>query len=79
MAGDEAYAPSDEVEYTSFNSEESSLLVENYGEHGQRMLDLNQQYLSGAITEAQMRRAVISDPVFAMSVMDAKSKGLITY
>ena len=80
MAGNDHYAPDPEgVEYSSFSQESTNTLIANYGDHGETMVRLNQQFLSGQITQQQMQRAVLSDPMLAMSVFDAKSKGLITY
>ena len=80
LASNAHYAPESEgVEYESFSDEGVNTLISNYGDHGETMVRLNQQFLAGQITQQQMQRAVLSDPMLAMSVFDAKSKGLITY
>ena len=79
MAGDESIQPDQVVEYQGFDGSQSQQLLEEFGDHGQTMLDLNTQYLAGQITQTQMQRAVLSDPALAMSVFQAKAQGLITY
>ena len=43
------------------------------------VLNLNQQYLAGQITEMQMKQAVMSDPMLAISVLEMKRQNLIDY
>lgn len=79
MMKDVAFAPSEDLEYTSFNESQAHALTDAFGEQGQELLSLNQQYLSGAITERQMQKHVLSNPSLMRVAMEAKAQGLINY
>ena len=80
MASDPALAPDpDGVEYTAFSNDETHALISQFADHGEIVVNLNQRYLSGQITEAEMKRAVLSDPQLALSVFQMKREGLISF
>lgn len=78
MASDSRLAPSVE-EYTTFSDQETHALISQYGDHGEIVVNLNNQYMSGQITESEMKRAVLSDPTLALSVFQMKRDGLIDF
>ena len=66
-------------EYTEFNTDTSTELVTRYGDAGEQMIQLNKQFISGQISQAQMIQAVLSDPELTQAAMDAKANNLLTY
>ena len=78
MAGDPDLAPSVD-EYQAFSQEDTNALISQYGDHGEIVVNLNQRFLSGQITESEMKRAVLSDPQLALSVFQMKREGLIDF
>lgn len=79
MADNPAIAPEAAVEYTAFDQGQASELEARFGDLGREMVILNQQFLSGQITRADMQRHVLSDPALTMACFQAKAAGLITY
>ena len=73
-------APDSSIEeYTQFNEDTSTELVTRYGDAGTQMIELNKQFISGQISQAQMIQAVLSDPELTQAAMDAKANNLLTY
>ena len=79
MANPELAPDSSLEEYTQLDESQSAELVDRYGDAGTQMVELNKQFISGQITQAQMIQAVLSDPALAQAAMDAKANNLLTY
>lgn len=79
MMKDAAFAPSADLDYSPFNDTQAHALTDAFGEQGQELLDLNKQLLSGALTERQMQKHVLSNPALMRVAMQAKAQGLINY
>lgn len=76
---DQGVQLSAEVEASAFDDNTAFLIEDRFGANGTKIVQLNQQVASGAISQSQLKRMVISDPSLLADAIKAKAAGLISF
>lgn len=66
-------------EYYPLSEDSSAQLIDRFGGSGQDIVTLNQQLMSGQITDIQMRAQVLRNPSLLRTALEARSMGLIAF